>query len=241
MKDSISVVMATYNGERYIRDQIESIIVQLCEHDELIISDDGSSDATLSIVHEYAVKDKRIKIVEGPRCGVVKNFENALKEVHKDLVMFADQDDIWMPNKLDEIRDYMTEYPEVMLTMHDMYIANDEEITQNRLQKTSFSIRPRRHGYLYNLIYNGYYGCCMTLRRSLVEKIVPFPEQVSLYDQWISLVAEKQKKSVFVECPLIVHRYHGSNFSKKRSLWEKVKLRKELLFVTKQTLRRWKE
>lgn len=241
MDASISIVMATYNGEKYIRDQIESIISQLREYDELIISDDGSSDATGSIAHEYEVKDARIKLIDGPRCGVVKNFENALKEAHNDLIMFADQDDIWMPNKLDKIRDYMTEHPDIMLTMHDMYIADNEEIKQNKFQRTSFKIRPRKHGYIYNLLYNGYYGCCMTLRHDLVEKIVPFPDQVTLYDQWISLIAEKQKKAAFIECPLIVHRYHGDNFSKKRSFLEKVGFRIELLVATKKTLRRWGE
>lgn len=75
----ISVAMVSYNGEKYIREQIDSIIPQLTEQDELVISDDGSVDGTRRIIEEYQQKDKRIQIVEGPRQGIKKNVECALK------------------------------------------------------------------------------------------------------------------------------------------------------------------
>ena len=89
----ISVAMATYNGEKYIKKQIESILINLNKDDELIISDDGSKDKTLDIIK--SIKDKRIKIISGPKQGVIKNFENALNNCTGEYIFLSDQDDIW--------------------------------------------------------------------------------------------------------------------------------------------------
>ena len=95
----ISVCMATYNGEKYIRQQLCSIISQIGEGDEVIISDDGSTDSTLDIVRNMA--DGRIRIVEGPcRQSPTLNFENALSHVKGDYIFLADQDDVWLPGKV---------------------------------------------------------------------------------------------------------------------------------------------
>ena len=95
----ISVCMATYNGEKYIREQMDSILQQLGEGDELIISDDLSSDKTVEIIKSY--KDKRIKLyIHGDNHGFVRNFENALVHADGDIIFLSDQDDIWMPDKV---------------------------------------------------------------------------------------------------------------------------------------------
>ena len=98
-KTMISVCMATYNGEKYIREQVESILCQLGPEDEIVISDDGSKDHTIQMVDSL---DKRIKVFlnEGKH-GVVPNFENALKHSSGDYIFFSDQDDIWSPDKVE--------------------------------------------------------------------------------------------------------------------------------------------
>ena len=96
----ISVCVATYNGEKFIREQIESILCQLSSDDEIIVSDDGSTDGTIVIIN--CIGDKRIRIIEGPRKhSPTFNFENALKEAKGDYIFLADQDDVWKTNKVE--------------------------------------------------------------------------------------------------------------------------------------------
>ena len=99
----ISVCMATYNGERYIKEQVSSIMQQLGENDELIVSDDGSSDSTLQVLDSF--HDSRIKVFSGPRTGLTYNFENAIKNANGDYLFLSDQDDVWECNKVERLAD----------------------------------------------------------------------------------------------------------------------------------------
>ena len=96
----ISVCVAAFNGEKYIEEQILSVLRNLDSQDEIIISDDGSSDRTRRIVDDLAEKDRRIRIIDGPRKGLIKNFENAIVHSKGDIIFLCDQDDIWMNNKV---------------------------------------------------------------------------------------------------------------------------------------------
>ena len=100
---SISIAMATYNGEKYIKDQLDSILVQLGKDDEIIISDDKSTDQTTEIIKKYIKEDSRIKLLEGPQKGFVKNFENALLNCSNEIIFLCDQDDIWLENKKEKV------------------------------------------------------------------------------------------------------------------------------------------
>lgn len=216
---SISIVMATYNGAKYIEQQLDSILPFMKEVDELIISDDGSSDETVKIIKDYQKKYNNILLVKGPRQGVVRNFESLLERASRNIIMFADQDDIWMPDKLSKIRTAFESDPNLNLVLHDMLITSNEQIDNNEKGTSSFAIRQRKHGVLYNLVYNGYYGCCMSFTRAFRDEIVPFSRKTNMYDQWIGLIAEHDKKSLFIDTPLIMHRVHGRNMSQKQSIW----------------------
>ncbi len=235
---SVSVAMASYNGARFIKEQIETILNQMEENDELIISDDGSKDDTKDIIHEFEKKDNRVKLIDGPQKGVVANFENALKNTKNEIIMLADQDDVWMPNKLSFLRQWFENDPNVLLLMHDMYDASNEEIDSKILSTTSFSKRKRKNGFLYNVIYNGYYGCCMAFKRELLNKLLPFPAYDMPHDQWISLIAEYEKKAVFIEKPLIVHRRHEKNVSHHCGFGERIITRYKTLKAVYVTLKR---
>lgn len=105
----ISVCIATYQGEKYIREQLASILCQLDDADEIIVSDDGSTDRTLDIIRQMA--DHRIKIVEGPhRHSPTLNFERALQEARGDYIFLADQDDVWKPDKVQVCMKWLQEY-----------------------------------------------------------------------------------------------------------------------------------
>ena len=104
----VSVCMATYNGGKYILDQIESILPQLGERDELIISDDGSTDSTMEIIR--AIQDSRIKLFENSgRHGVTGNFENAIRHAAGEIIFLSDQDDVWLPGKIDGMVSFLKE------------------------------------------------------------------------------------------------------------------------------------
>lgn len=219
--------MATYNGAKYIKAQLDSIVPYLKEQDELIISDDGSTDETIEIIRSYNYPN--IFLVNGPHQGVVRNFESALLKAKGDILMFADQDDIWMSNKLSVIRNTFEENPDVEVVLHDMFIANNNEIETLNYSKRSFEIRKRCHGFLYNLLYNGYYGCCMALTKEFMNKYIPFPDGTKMYDQLLGLIAEYHHKSFFISEPLIIHRYHGGNMSSRQNIISSIKSKSTLL------------
>lgn len=236
---NISIIMASYNGEKYIKEQLDSIVPYMEVGDELIISDDGSTDRTREIINEYVKGDKRIKLIQGPGKGVIKNFEYALNQTTKEIILFADQDDIWLQNKLPTIRRYF-ENGDKELILHDMFIASDEEIIDHKNGVRSFEIRKRRHGVFYNWIYSGYYGCCMAFTDKIKNIILPFSQYVNMYDQWIGLIAEHIHSSCFIEEALIIHRNHGNNMSKKLSLMDKIKVRYNSYKAYKDTINKMK-
>ena len=122
----VSVCIATYNGEKYLRQQIESILPQLSKEDEIVISDDCSTDRTVEILKVF--KDERIKIfVNESNLGVVENFENAIKQSIGEYVFLSDQDDVWKPNKVETIKQLLQTYDFVS---HNAEIINDDLPTE---------------------------------------------------------------------------------------------------------------
>ena len=222
---NVSVIMATYNGEKYIREQVDSILKQLNSDDELIISDDGSSDNTINIVREY--KSDIIKIVSGPGKGVRDNFDFVLRLVENEIVMIADQDDIWCDDKVEIIKREFKENSFAKLIMHNAYEYHESEPLQES-RKTIFLARKAKHGLVRNILYSTYYGCCIALRKEYMEQLLPFPVEI-LYDQYLGNCAELDKCSLFVNKPLIYHREHGDNWSHKRKLLERIQIRMKLM------------
>ena len=118
-----SVAMAFYNGAKYIDEQIRSILDNMEETDELIISVDDASDGSEAILEDWARNDQRIRIIKGPGKGVVKNFENAFKHCRGEIIFLSDQDDVWKKNKMREI-ERVFEDPKVMAVVHDAQIVD---------------------------------------------------------------------------------------------------------------------
>ena len=152
----ISVCIATYNGEIFIREQIDSILRQLSSDDEIIVSDDGSTDDTISIIN--SIDDKRIIIIEGPRKhSPTPNFECALKASKGDFIFMSDQDDVWKPNKVNICMEWLQRYD---------CVVSDAEVTDsslNPLYPSLYAIMQVKQGRIYNTIWkNGYTGCCIS-------------------------------------------------------------------------------
>lgn len=227
-RNSISVCMATYNGEKYIEKQLDSILKNLTNEDELIISDDGSTDNTIDILNKYAKKYKQIVLLEGPRKGVIKNFEYALKYAKKDIIFLSDQDDEWEQDKVEKvIREFNKE--KTLVVVHDACVIDAEG---HKILGSLFEIRKSQPGLIKNLVKNSYVGCCMAVRRELLQVALPFPENIEMHDWWLGLFSDCRKASVFIGDKLVRYRRHGNNVSgmKHYPLIRMIKNRVVLLF-----------
>ena len=202
----ISVCMATYNGEKYIKEQIDSILCQLAQEDELIISDDHSTDNTLEFIK--SLNDSRIKIIMNHlERGYTKNFENAINHAIGDIIFLADQDDVWCENKVELM---LKELQNATLVISDTKVVDGD---LNILKDSHFSEYGVKVGFLHNFIKTRYIGACMAFKRELLDKAMPFPKNQKLcaHDYWIALVGEAYYKVSLVEQPLMLYRRHGNN------------------------------
>lgn len=210
-KVRVSVALASYNGERYIREQIESILANLTERDEIVVSDDGSKDNTLTVLQEYQKGRIPLRILKGPGKGIKKNFENAIRHCRGEYIFLSDQDDVWMKHKVERVLPYL-EKGECRLLNHDARVMDGE--LKEEIMPSFFAYRGSAPGFVKNFVKNRYMGCCMAFHRSLVPFALPLPEDIEMHDQWIGLVNDlTAKDSFFLREPLILYRRHDKNVS----------------------------
>lgn len=206
----ISVCIATYNGERYLKEQIDSILKQLGSKDEIIISDDGSTDQTISIIEGYQKNNVKIKLVEGPRQGVIANFNNAISLSKGKIIFLADQDDVWLPDKVEKIRFFFDEHPSIDLVISDLSIVNEKlEV----LEPSYFRFKKVKKGLFSNIIKNNFIGAGMAFRSDLKTVALPIPSNVPMHDMWLGLIASSNSRSGFLEENLTLYRRHENNVS----------------------------
>lgn len=201
----ISVCLASYNGEKYIKEQIQSILPQLSISDELIISDDGSKDSTISIIKSF--HDERIKLLHNNSHGVNQNFENALRNATGDIILLSDQDDIWLKGKV--------EYVKKMLTRYNLIVHNANVVDSNgdSLGHDYFSLTPHRTGFWGNLWKSRFLGCCMAFDKKLLNDALPFPKLIVGHDYWIGMLGAAKYDIIFDNKVFLSYRRHGGNFS----------------------------
>ena len=203
----ISVCMATYNGGKYLNEQIDSILLQLSENDELIVSDDGSTDNTIAILESY--NDRRIKILHNlGRHGCNANFENALQHAVGDYIFLSDQDDVWVEDKVEVC---LANLQSADLVVHDCFVTDGN---LNITQPSFFKFRKSKRNFAYNIFVNSYVGACMAFKRSVLHYSLPIPPSLLIYhDGWIASLADIMGRVSFVNKPLIYFRRHDSNTS----------------------------
>lgn len=207
----ISVAMVAYNGEKYIREQLDSILGQLTERDEVMISDDGSTDRTPEILKSYQQKDSRVKVIRGPGKGVKKNVEHVLSQCRGTYIFLADQDDIWLPHKTERVLEIF-KARDCSLVIHDAKVF--QQVPEEIFMESFLDFRKGKAGILKNIWKNSYIGCCMAFKQELVKKVVPIPENIEMHDQWIGILNDLYlKKSYFLREPLLLYRRHGDNTS----------------------------
>ncbi len=216
----ISVALAAYKGEQYIAEQLDSILKQLGENDEIIVSDDYPQGKTRDEVLKF--QDKRIRYIEGKGEGVVKNFENALNACTGDVIFLCDQDDAWLPDKVESVMKEIQNGADLVL--HDAAVADS---ALNITEPSYFAVHGSNASFFGNIIRNSFVGCCMAFKKETLLASLPFPKGLAMHDWWIALVAMKKKqKVVLLDKPLIKWRRHDSTVTGgKTSLWQKIKWR----------------
>lgn len=237
MREKISVAMATYNGEKYIKDQIDSILKNLNENDELIISDDGSLDSTRKIIDLY--NDKRIKLIDGPKKGVKQNFANAIQNTTGKYIFLADQDDIWIDNKVKIVVDTFKKNNST-LVIHDAQVFDNEN--KKILYQSFFKYRNSGPGIIKNIYKNTYIGCCMAFDSKIKEKILPIPDDIEMHDQWIGILNDiYYNKAIFIEDKLIKYRRHSNNVSQMKHYSVITMLRNRMKLIKEITITKRKK
>ena len=211
MRPKISVCMATFNGEAYLEKQVRSILEQLRAADEVVVVDDASTDKTLKILHNFS--DSRVQVYRNTKNhGVMASFERSMKLAHGDILFLSDQDDLWLPGKVNTITEAFATNPEITLVASDAKVIDKDGLV---VADSFFSQRGRfSAGIVHNFFKNKYLGCTLAFRKTMLTYFLPIPRDVPMHDMWIGLINTLHGKTHYITQPLIIaYRRHGSNLS----------------------------
>ena len=208
----ISVCMATYNGEKYVAEQISSILTQLSERDELIIVDDCSSDLTRNIIANF--NDQRIKLyINDKNYREVYSFSKAISQAKNAIVFLSDQDDIWNPGRVNLMLSALMRSRGTLLTSNFDWINSYGEQISIKYDGVH-SLDSRRWCKNILDIYIGktnYYGCAMLLRKDLLGFILPIPKYVESHDLWIAMAGNMSGSNLHIDQRTFKKRQHATN------------------------------
>jgi len=210
--------MCTYNGDAYLRQQLLSIAKQTRLPGELVVCDDASTDATLQVLDEFqAMAPFPVQIYRsGTNLGPTKNFEKAIMQCSGDIIVLCDQDDVWMPGKLEELERVLEDHPEAGYVFSDALVVDEmlRSLGYTIWQRVSFTRRQRRrfrkgHQLEVLLNHNVVTGATMAFRSDMRELVLPIPNPW-VHDAWISLLASGGgTRGIFIDEPLIKYRQHS--------------------------------
>lgn len=204
----VSIALATYNGEQYLREQLESYLSQQRQPDELVVCDDCSSDGTVSMLEDFAAQAPFPVTIarNGVQRGAVSTFGRALAIAAGDIVFLSDQDDVWLPHKISVVLDLQQAHPEKMAIMTDAAICHGD-LTRTGLTKLG---QMRSAGYPRDAFVM---GCCAAVRSELLRLCLPIPDDVRGHDNWLVSYSYGLDATLVSNEVLQLYRRHGANQS----------------------------
>jgi glycosyltransferase involved in cell wall biosynthesis len=220
MTTMIDILLATYNGEKYLNQQIDSILAQTCKDFRLLIRDDSSSDNTINIIKNYISKypDKIQLIVDSKgHLGLARNFAALLELAQSEYIMFCDQDDVWLPDKiqltLNAMKTAERSDPGLPLLVHtDLRVVNEDLILIADSLWHLLGVASPACDSLKNIIVrNPVTGCTMMINSKAGNISLPIPPQAPIHDWWIAMNVAKLGKIIRIPSPTILYRQHGGN------------------------------
>lgn len=217
----VEVLLATYNGERFLREQIDSILAQDYPALRILASDDGSTDSTPDILREYALRfPARFHVGDGaaPSGSAKANFLRLMRLTTALFVCFADQDDVWLPGKVSRSMEAMRELERrhgsdsPLLVFTDLSVVDQELRTLHPSMWKHAGIDPSTVHRLQRLLGQAIVtGCTMTVNRPLLELACSMPPAATMHDRWIALLASAMGASAYISEPQVLYRQHGAN------------------------------
>jgi glycosyltransferase involved in cell wall biosynthesis len=217
-KPLVTIIIATYNGELYLIEQLESLLNQSFKDYQILIADDASTDNTFNILKEYAEIYHNINIIQNEKqLGFVTNFEKLLISSETKYIAFCDQDDIWHHNKLEKAINSLENIgrDDTPLLFHsDLRVVNGEKkiLFNSFFQMRGYSFSNNRSVDIM-LGRSGIMGNSMVINKVLKDKVLPFPKELVVHDYWIALVNELFGQRITLDEPLLDYRIHDSNCS----------------------------
>lgn len=207
----VSIALCTYNGEKHLKQQLDSILAQTYSNLEIVIVDDCSTDNTFSIASNYAEKDSRIKCFKNEtNLGFNKNFERAIGLTTGEYIAISDQDDIWLPHKIESLLNNIES--KWLIFSNSSYINDDNEILEGSML---YSFNPAEHSYKCMLLANFVTGHTVLFKREFIDYFLPFPQN-GFYDWWMGLIALYHKEIIFLDEILTKHRVHDRSVMQER-------------------------
>ena len=209
----VAILMSTYNGEKYLKEQIDSLLCQTYSDFMLYIRDDGSTDGTQQIVSSYS--DTRIRFERGENLGPAGSFFAALKAVPEvEYIFFSDQDDIWYPDKLAKMLEEIQKYdgtPTMVFSDFAMIGSSGELLSESYSRHASLQVIEGMNSANKIIAQPYVFGCASVINRLLADMVLDPPEGIEMHDCWISLVAATAGKLIYMPQATISHRFHSDN------------------------------
>ncbi len=232
INNNISVCLATYNGEKYIKEQIDSILPELEQGDELLILDDCSNDNTVNLINSYLFDDRIKLILNRTNLGHVQTFNKLIYLAKNEYIFLSDQDDIWIEKRVFYLKNSLKKSEALLVSSNTIFIDSKGNI----IEYTTDGVNSKYSNYYYKNIIDifigkeNYYGCAMAFKKELKELILPIPHYVESHDLWIAMAANIMNSNLHYDNATLKRRVHGENASiVSRDLY--LKLWSRVLFI----------
>ncbi|PWE19061.1 glycosyltransferase family 2 protein [Aliarcobacter skirrowii] len=212
----ITILLSTYNGKKYIKEQLDSIFNQTYKNIEIIVRDDGSSDNTIEILKSYNIEPIDTKINLGAMGSFEELLKYAVQNSNSDYFMFCDQDDVWEIDKVEKtlakMQEMKQQFGDIPLLVHTNLEVVDESLNTINDSFMNFQkIDPKKNNFHNLLIQNTITGCTVMINRKLAQMCLPIPDGAIMHDWWIGLLASQFGKIGYIDEATIKYRQHTSN------------------------------